>query len=498
MMRSLFSNKEEIELDEDLTVLRVREDTILHLNESLVALARIVSDQASQYDLLNRELMRARLELNDRSRALELRGDAVATKHDEYAQALADLHDAEACKNGIREDIVATKGLVEEILSELNQVFRGKQFDTSHVKRDIQLHQFEIRPLEEQIQHSKQVTEENTAAQLENEAELARLEREEEELAAREPALLNRLKICDERESEFVKQLSIPLDSIELLASEIEYQERLIEELNQRLNAFPVDETKAEIAKALQDADALEKENVARKKDLRLKRESSRKSRTRSRSRLEQSIAQSRSVTWHQSTVDVSTRKTGKLALNVVKDIFAKLDQTARVLLEENEQLDDVEAHCEEQPNDLAQAEELRDRFARFEHANVDLVSLRNSIAEQRRIECDLDLEISKCERERSRLQAEGLRNERQTEELLTRSAGIEHKESQNKQRRSELDRKRAEVDSQKGAVDRQDSKVQKLESSIRETEQQVAALEKGLQEQIAEGRRLWSMIHNQ
>jgi chromosome segregation ATPase len=180
-MRSIFSKKYEIELDEDLTVLRVREDTIIHLNESLIVLAHIVSDEASQFNLLKRQLLRVSLELSDQSRALEFCRDGVATKHDEYTQALVYLHDLEERRNGIREDIAATKTLIEEALSELKEVFRSNQVDTSDATSEIQLRQFEIRKLERQIQENKQVAEQSTTIQHENEAKLE----EEKELTAR-------------------------------------------------------------------------------------------------------------------------------------------------------------------------------------------------------------------------------------------------------------------------------------------------------------------------
>jgi PAS domain-containing protein len=308
-----------------------------------------------------------------------------------------------------------------------------------------------------------------------NEAELATLTKVEEELSAAQESLFGKLKALDDRNDDLSQRMTVPLDSVESLETEIALLEKTVSDSGERLRKYPLDETKTLVAQATQEVEQMERENEARKRELRVKREMLKKERSRplgvnrmASTRLAMSI-----------TTFVSPQQAKKLALQVANGVISHIEETAPLAEEEIrrtgeliEQFAIVREETERKWEEAARNVVLvRDQWTAFERMNCEVGLWANKVKESKKVTDDLEWQIVVAERTRNWAKTEKVRNEKCEEILGNRRAVVDEKQSQTKARNEDIAQRKAAVETLRAALEKEEAALWSLEESVLKAE---------------------------
>jgi hypothetical protein len=312
---------------------------------------------------------------------------------------------------------------------------------------------------------------------------LARLQKEAVELAHQKDSLIARLKACGNIEDRCAKTLIIPVDPFTQETAQAERDEKRCQELKARFQAFPIEATKKEIAKAVADVEGLESENKARKMKLRrvsgfdqIGRSDSMALTTRS-----QTIYRASSA----ATLD-PPRETEKMATSLMNEILVRISGTESELDEMQRATDQLrEQNRQARPTTeedwakkMDEVTKLTEQVQELLTIILDTSSMQNKVnmasETERKLAAELDILYHKQE-----LVADAeARQTRALDDLTRMEASIEEKRRQNEASRADLAKRRQVQLENEQKLQQETEERDALEKTVLESEEEVHQLE--------------------
>lgn len=500
--RSIFSPRYVELLNEDVDSLKQAETRVLNLNDVAIALAKVIFNESSEVDVLKDNVARIRELVTIREKQLDNKKRELEKKKQAYQFADKMHEQAVGQKDDIKEQITSLRSDVNNLIKELEIVYKDQKIDTSSLLSEIKIREFTIEKLKKSIGHRKAFIEDCARIQAESQKEYDSLVSQEMDLQRKEADIKAKTSALYTREDACMKSLYTPIAEFSQEQDCADREDAKIAQLENLLETTPLDEFVRSVNEASSAVVELEKQNDDRRADIKARQNAVRvaKSRKAAPSRMAPSTTKYR-IPSSMATSAFSPKQNQRLAMAMAQNIFAKLSQAQLAADEANFKTDDLEVQNkisrvtveEEWHTKMEKIEEMTKELGDLEIMGFEIATIEKSIDEKKRMEMELAFELANRNRMMEIQTTDRKRNETRKELLKGHQTRINEKQDENNNREQRILAKKQEIEKLMSDLDKEQQKFREYEADVIALEKEHFRVEAKLYEVSAEANQLMS-----
>lgn len=484
---SVYNLNYEKVVKEDLDQVRKKENDIIDFNDELVALNRVVTNQENEIAILQNQIRLLKIEYYKKKDGLDERKAKVTELSPKYQIEMENYEKSIDFKNKQLDKIRKLRSSIEELLEKMKIIFSMRIEDDTNLRKLRDFHKTEVERLSQTVSLRKQNIEDQNRLKVEKEAKQVELEDLTKQYNKKREELLEHIKKIDKRDEAASKILALPCDSMQNEEDYVEDIEKQMHNMETILTENTLDSSREDVQFADTELKQMEQENTQRRSTLRAKRESLLKSKMSSSNRSVGTLSTITATKYRVASTVANYRPESvrKLASNVIKDLFAKMEQREEgISLIDNltnqiaEQNIQSRPQIEEEYNEkMAKVEELTKQVSEIDSIQFEISKIQNEIIELKRREATSNLELERMKRSVVTYESAKQRNSQRQEEIARHKESIEAKTKELNEASESIKERRSKLGVEFSAYNVE-------EEHAKTTEQSVLALEHEVQEQ--------------